>query len=96
MSKSQFFSPFTSRNFEREILNRFRNLAVILPSECQISRETWNQNTVLCLNFEHCPNHIEIIKEDVSMLSSIVKKLSLANSIIFRQGNQLKAWRKCS
>jgi hypothetical protein len=95
MSESQSFSQSTSRNFEQEVLSRFRHLVVILPSECHIYRETWNDNTVLCLDFQDCPHYIEIIKENVSVLTTIVQRLCLAKSIIFRQGNQLKAWRKC-
>lgn len=95
MSESQSFPQSTSHNFEQEVLSRFRNLVAILPSECKIYRETWNHNTVLCLDFQDCPHYIEIIKENVSVLTAIVQRLCLAKSIIFRQGHQLKAWRKC-
>lgn len=95
MSESQSFPQSTSHDFEQEVLSRFRNLVAILPPECRIYRETWNNNTVLCLNFQYCPHYLEIIKENVSMLIEVVKRLSLAKSIIFRQGNKLKAWRNC-
>lgn len=95
MSESQSFPQLTSHNFEQEILARFRNLVAILPWECKLYRETWNQTTVLCLDFQDCPHYIEVIKENISVLTAIVQRLRLAQSIIFRQGNQLKAWRKC-
>ncbi len=93
MSESQSFSRSTSQNFEQEILNRFRTLVGILPSECSLYREMSNNNTILCLNFQDCPYSIEIIKENVAVLIEIVQRLSLAKSIIFREGNQVKAWR---
>ena len=95
MSESQSFFQSTSRNFEQEVLSRFRHLTAILPSECLIYRETWNHNTVLCLNFQDCPYYLELVKEEVSVLIQVVQRLSLAKSIIFRQGNKLKAWRNC-
>ncbi len=95
MSEYQSFSQSTSHNFEQEVLTRFRDLVTILPSECKISRETWNANTVLCLDFQSCPHYIEIVKEDVTILSKTMKRLSLSKSIIFRQGHQIKAWRNC-
>jgi hypothetical protein len=93
MSESPFLVKFTSYDFEQEVLNRFRLLVAILPVECVIYRETWDSSTVLCLNFENCPCSLEIIKENVEILITIMTRLSIAKSIIFRQGNQLKAWR---
>lgn len=95
MSESQFLLKSTSYDFEQEVLNRFRLLVAILPVECQIYRETWNSSTVLCLNFENCPYFLEIIKENVEVLMTVTARLSIAKSIIFRHGNQLKAWRTC-
>jgi hypothetical protein len=93
MSESQFLLKSTSYDFEQEVLNRFRLLVATLPPECQIYRETWDSSTVLCLNFETCPYLLEVIKENAEVLMTIMERLSLAKSIIFRQGNQLKAWR---
>ena len=95
MSDSSSFSQSTSRNLEQEILNRFRHLTGILPHNCQIHREIWNNQTIICLNFESCPEYIEVIKENFSILVSIVKQLSIAKSIIFRKGNQPRGWRQC-
>lgn len=95
MSEAQFLLKSTSYDFEQEVLNRFRLLVAILPVECQIYRETWDSSTVLCLNFESCPYFLEVIKENVEVLMTVTARLSLAKSIIFRQGNQLKAWRTC-
>jgi hypothetical protein len=95
MSESQSFPQSTSHDFEQEVLSRFRSLVTILPPECKIYRETWNNNTVLCLNFQYCPYWLEIIKEHTDVLCDAIQRLPLAKSIIFRQGNQLKAWRHC-
>lgn len=93
MSESQSFFKSTSYDFEQEILSRFRFLVEILPVECEIHRETWGTNTALCLNFRHCPYYLEVVKENTPILFQIMKRLGLAKSIIFREGNQLKAWR---
>ena len=95
MSESSSFSQSTSQNLEQEILSRFRHLVAILPHDCEIHRETWNNQTILCLDFEACPHYIEVTKENFSVLVKIVKRLSLAQSIIFRQGNVPRGWRKC-
>ena len=95
MSESSSFYQSTSQNLELEVLNRFRDLTAILPHNCQIYRETWNNQTILCLNFESCPHHIEVVKENFAILVNIVKRLSIATSIIFREGNQPRGWRKC-
>ncbi len=93
MSESQSFSKSTSYDFEQEVLIRFRFLVEILPVECEIYRESWGENTALCLNFQHCPYYLEIVKENAPILLQMIKRLGLAKSIIFREGNQLKAWR---
>jgi len=94
MSESQSFLKSTSYDFELEVLSRFRYLVTILPPECEIYRETWNSSTVLCLNFEHCPHFLEVIKENIDILTSIIQRLNLPTTVIFRFGNQLKAWRQ--
>lgn len=94
MSQSRSFPKSTCYDFEQEVLSRFRYLVGILPEECGIYRETWNNSTVLCLNFEHCPYFLEIIKEKTDILMTGIERFSLATCILFRQGNQLKAWRQ--
>ncbi len=96
MSESKSFFKSTSYDFEKEVLTRFRFLVEILPVECEISRETWGVNTALCLNFQYCPYYLEIVKENTPILLQMMKRLGLAKSIIFREGNQLKAWRNLS
>lgn len=93
MSESQSFSKSTSYDFEQEVLRRFRCLVKILPVECEIYRETWGVNIALCLNFQHCPYHLEIVKENAPILLQGLERLGLAKSIVFKEGNQLKAWR---
>lgn len=93
MSELSPFSNYSSHDFEQEVLQRFRLLVAILPPECDIHREKWDSTTVLCLDFKHCPYFLEVVKENVSALLQGVSRLGLGNSIIFREGNQLKAWR---
>lgn len=95
MSQSSSFR-LTSHDFEQEMLTRFRVAIAILPTECEIYREPWDSSTVLCLNFEHCPYWLEIVKEKADLIVEEVKKWQMAKSIIFRQGSQLKAWRNVS
>ncbi|BAQ63866.1 hypothetical protein [Geminocystis sp. NIES-3709] len=94
MSESRSFVKSTSYDFEQEVLSRFRYFVAILPPECKIYRETWNYSTVLCLNFEDCPHFLEVIKENTDVLISMVQRFSLATCILFRCGNQLRAWRR--
>ncbi|MTF39689.1 MULTISPECIES: hypothetical protein [Cyanobacterium] len=93
MSESQSFFKSTSYDFEQEVLARFRVLVEILPSECEVHRETWDSRTVICLDFQNCPYSLEIVKENVSILLDVMERFGLAKSIIFRDGNHLRAWR---
>lgn len=93
MLEKQSSCNYTSHQFEEAALNRFRILAVLLPSECKIFREPWDSSTVLCLDFQNCPYFLEVIKEKADSLLTIVNDLGLAKSIIFRLGNQVKGWR---
>lgn len=88
------YTRLTSRDFEEEILARLKVALQILPVECQIYRETWDSSTVLCLDFKYCPYSLEIIKEKADIIIEEVKRFTIAKSIIFREGNQLKGWRK--
>ena len=93
MSQSSSSWKITSHNFEREVLTRLRLALRILPANCRLYREPWDGSTVLCLNFESCPHLLEVVKEKADLIVEEVKRLRIAKSIIFRQGNQLKAWR---
>lgn len=93
MSESRSILKSTSYDFEQEVLTRFRCLVDILPPECHIYRETWDSSTVLCLDFQQCPHFMEIVKEKADVLIYGVQNFSLATCILFRHGNQLKAWR---
>lgn len=93
MWESRSSLNFSSYDLEQEVLSRFRSLVQILPLDCQIHREMSNNVPVICLDFEDCPMMLEVIKENISILQTIVKRLHLANCIIFRIGNNLKAWR---
>ncbi len=93
MSQVEHLSNFTSNALEQEILNRFRNLVKIIPSDCKIFRESWGTSTVLCLDFSCCPYQLEIVKENSAVLTKTLQEMAISKSIIFRNGNQVKALR---
>ncbi len=93
MFESSSSFNLTSHEFEQVALIRFRDLVQIIPPECKVFRETWDYSTVLCLDFKDCPYFLEVVKENSDLLLIQVKKLGLGKTIIFRLGNQVKAWR---
>jgi len=84
---------FTSKAFETEILNRFRVIVGILPSDCKLFREPWGSSTVLALDFSACLYHLEIVKENSATLLDNLERLGMGKSIIFRNGSHVKAFR---
>lgn len=94
MSDQSSSLDYTSNEFEKIAINRFRSLVGLIPAECEVFREPWDSSTVLCLDFKACPYFLEIIKEDSDLLLNVVKDLGLAKSIIFRLGNKVRGWRR--
>lgn len=82
----------TSADFEKAAMERFRSLAIYVPENCQVFREPWDCSTVLCLNFEACPDLLESVKHKVDVLASAAHALGLARSIIFKIGNKVQGW----
>lgn len=93
MSPSDAVSRSSSRDLEQEALRRFRLLAPVIPPECIVYRETWNNNTAVCLDFQHCPLQLERVKENSPILMTALETLGLGKSIIFREGNHIRGWR---
>lgn len=95
MSEHNFKSAlnFTSRDFETEILDRFRAIVGILPLDCKLSREPWGSSTVLALDFSACIYHLEIVKENSAILLDALQQLGMGKSVIFRHGSHVKAFR---
>lgn len=90
-------SPFpiqgTSAAFEQAALEKFKALLVILPPECRVFREAWNQSTVLCLDFRRCPEQLAEMQDQVVMLLLAANHLGLAQAISFRVGQKIKSWK---
>lgn len=82
----------TGADLEKAATERFCSLAVCMPPECKVYRETWGRSTVLCLNFEACPNQLEATRPKVPLLLAVAQQLGLANSIILKVGNIVKGW----
>lgn len=87
-------SKYTSTNFEKVALAKFRSLAGCLPQDSKIFREPWGRSTVLCVDFETCPQFLPIDRQQTELLSEASCQLGLANSIIFRVGSKIVGWRK--
>lgn len=92
MLDRQSFSNCTSQNFEKVAIQRFRTLAMCIPKECRVFREPWGCSTVVCLDFQACPNQLAETKNEGNFILAAAKHLSLANSITFKIGNQVIGW----
>ena len=77
---------------EQVALNRYRDMIVILPKNCKLHREVWDQSTVLCLDFKNCPQELPEIKKQDLMLLVGAEHLGLAQALSFRLGNRIKGW----
>ncbi|WP_036485648.1 hypothetical protein [Myxosarcina sp. GI1] len=84
----------TSASFEKAALAKFRSLADCLPQDSKIFREPWGRSTVLCIDFESCPQFFPIDRQQTELLAQALAKLGLANSIIFRDGSKIMGWKK--
>ncbi len=82
----------TTAEFEKEAIARLRTIATYIPENCKVFREPWNRSTVLCLDFEACPYFLESIKAKSNLLVVAARDLGLANSAIFKIGNNVRGW----
>ena len=85
---------YTSSNFEKVALAKFRTLVGCLPQDSKIFREPWGRSTVLCIDFASCPHLFHIDSEQTRLLGVAIAKLGLANSVIFRIGSKIVGWKK--
>ncbi|OKH20031.1 hypothetical protein [[Limnothrix rosea] IAM M-220] len=93
MAEHQFSSTQgSSAAFEQEALARFRKVLLILPDACRLHREVWDQSTVLCLDFQDCPDELSSVKKQAFMILMGADHLGLAQAISFRIGNKIKGW----
>ncbi|WP_228061010.1 MULTISPECIES: hypothetical protein [unclassified Coleofasciculus] len=88
------YSPlnYTSADFEKAALNRFRSLVSFLPKDCKLSREIWNRTTVLCMDFGDCPDALESARVQTFLLLIIAHYLGLADALIFKSGKKVVGW----
>lgn len=84
----------TSNNFEKVALDKFRSLALCLPRHTKVFREPWGRSTVLCIDFENCPQLFPLNREQINLLATAIEELGLANSVIFRIGSKIMGWKK--
>lgn len=92
MSYQPFSTQGTSAAFEKEALARFRQLTVIVPPDCLVYREVWNEFTVLTLDFRVCPQQLPELKKQSMMLLLAADHLGLAHSVLFRLGQKIEGW----
>ena len=84
----------TSANFEKVSLAKFRSLTPYLPKNIRIFREPWGRFTVLCIDFQDCPQYFPLSPEENQNLIEIMKQLGLSNSVIFRIGKKILGWKR--
>ncbi|MGL5808257.1 MAG: hypothetical protein ACRC2R_25135 [Xenococcaceae cyanobacterium] len=85
---------YTSASFEKAAIARFRSLVTCVPRASKIFREPWDCSTVLCIDFENCPNLLPTTKAKAHILVDAVQQLGLASGIIFRIGKKTIGWEK--
>ena len=84
----------TSANFEKVSLAKFRSLIPYLPKNIRIFREPWGRFTVLCIDFQDCPQYFPLSPEENQNLIEIMNQLGLSNSVIFRIDKKILGWKR--
>ena len=86
----------TSIDLELEAIKRFRGLAPLLSPKCRVFRELNGRDTVLCLDFADCPQELEMKEKEwqefAQLLALSGHYLGLANSMVFKRGQQIVGW----
>ncbi len=80
-------------DLELESIQRFRDIASVLPPDCYIYRELDQNSTVLCLDFQSCPQTVKIGRklwfEFCRHLLACSISLGLAESLRFQLGDRI-------
>ena len=84
----------TSSDLEKEVLARFQVLTGNFLKQSHISREPWDNSTVLCVDFASSPYIFPLSREQTHVLSLAIRQLGLASSVIFRAQNKVLGWKK--
>ncbi len=82
----------TSSNLEKIALQRFRDMMAMLPEKCRIYRDVWNDSTVLCLDFQLCPDELPNVRKHSFLLLLGANYLGLSHSILFRLDQKVDGW----
>ncbi|MDJ0726505.1 MAG: hypothetical protein QNJ38_15450 [Prochloraceae cyanobacterium] len=87
---------YTNIDLEIEAIQRFRNLASIVPLDCHVYRELDRGFPILCLDFKACPQKLKMTKkqwfEFCRHLLYCSNYLGLSNSLIFQVGERIVGW----
>ena len=93
MLDSQSLPYDTSADLEKEVIQRLRATMKFIPQECLIFREPWESTTIVCFDFQSCPNLLFMTQARANLILMACQDLSLAHSIIFRIGNKIVSWK---
>ena len=87
---------YTSLDLEIEAIKRFRALAPFLSLQCRVWRELNGRDTVLCLDWANCPQELGLNEQEwqeiALLLAYSCDYLGLADSLVFRNGEQIVGW----
>lgn len=93
MLDSQSLPYDTSADLETEVIQRFRSLTRLIPQQCLVFREPWESTTIMCLDFQDCPNLLPMTQDKADLILIVCQDLALANSIIFRISHKVIGWK---
>ncbi len=91
-----FNSPVncTSRDLEKEAINRFRTLASFMPREWGVGRELNGLSTILCVDVTPSPVDLktnqELWQELARLLAHSSNYLGLANTVVFKHKESIQ------
>ncbi|MDJ0715414.1 MAG: hypothetical protein QNJ54_14505 [Prochloraceae cyanobacterium] len=83
--------PFNYNSFDLEVeaIAKLRSLVKTIPRECKIFRELKDDFIFLTVDFEDCPQEVDLNIEQFAMCGIVCSQLGLANSVLFKIGNQI-------
>lgn len=83
----------TSADLEKEAIERFRSINLLIPKQCLVFREPWESTTILCIDFKACPHLLPKTQVKADFILSAAQDLGLSNSIIFRISHKVISWK---
>ena len=86
----------TSIDLEIEVIKRLRTLVPSLSPQCRVGRELNGNEPVLCLDFTARPQDLNKNEKEwqefILLLALPCNHLRLANSVVFKNGEQIIGW----